>query len=267
MNIFEFESYRDYLIHLSQGPDSIRGIQAKLARAANCQASYFSQALKGKTQLTEDQALGIAEFLEFSVTQTNYFLLLLRYEKAGTQKLADFLKNQIRAIKQDELSLVNQVGVAKKRFKDEDLAVYSRSWIYSVVHILTSTPGMTTESIASRLSLPKETVMNVLKELGEMGFVTKTGAIWKFAGEGVHVPQDSRWHQSLQLSRRSLIERSITLNSSDSTHFSSVFTIDPKDFLEIRKSIGAFVHKSHETIYASGTSDLACLCLDLFKIE
>jgi uncharacterized protein (TIGR02147 family) len=266
LNIFDYQKYQDFLRELTQGAGSTRGLQAKLAQAAGCQASYLSQALKGKVHLTEDQVMGIAEFMDFSSNQTDYLLLLLRLEKAATERLKTYLLKRVQDMRSDQLSLKHQVGPTSLHFNQEDLAVYAQSWIYSAAHILCSSPNMTTEKIAGRLSISQTVATRTLKDLNQMGFVTKAGNFWKYGGSALHVPRESPWNKSLQQSRRELVQRSISMDENDATHFSTVFTIDEFDLAKLRAAVGSFVKKSHDTIHRSGTEVLGCLVVDLFKI-
>ena len=57
--IFVFEDYREYLKTKIEENKLIRGYQSKLATAAGCQRSILSQTVKGKMDLSRDQAAGL----------------------------------------------------------------------------------------------------------------------------------------------------------------------------------------------------------------
>lgn len=267
MNIFDFTDYREFLRELSSQEGLPRGFQASLARAAGCQASYFSQILKEKVHLTEDQALGIAEHLSFSVAETDFFLLLIRLAKAGTPKLKNYLKQTLEKAKRQQTDLSARVGAQKIVHTDQQLGQYFASWIPSAVHLLTSSKEFQKiDKIAQRLSLPEGKIKETLQLLQEMALVEKQGDQYSYKGGTMHISKDSPWQSAMQTTRRHLALRSIAVNTEDSLHFSSIFTISPAEQEEIKKLLGSYVQKSHKLIQNSGTENLCCMCLDFFTV-
>jgi uncharacterized protein (TIGR02147 family) len=267
MSPFEFKTYREYLRALCKQPSSERGFQASLAKAAGCQASYFSQVLQEKAHLTEDQALGVAERLEFSKQEVEHFLLLLRFEKASTPKLRHYLESRIHHSLKESRKVGQKVPANKTLLKEEDIGRYFISWIPSAVHLLISNSDYgTAKAIAQRLNIPIKTVEESLEQLAGLEFIEKRDGKWFYKGGSVHVPKDSPWQPMMQTARRQMASRSIALNPEDAIHFSSVFTISPGDVEEIKRLIKPFLDKSHRLVQKSGTEELHCLCLDFFPV-
>jgi uncharacterized protein (TIGR02147 family) len=268
MTPFDFNQYRDFLLAVCQSPHAKRGIQTALAKSAGCQASYFSQVLKGKVHLTEDQALGVAGYLVLTYLETEYFLLLIRHAKAGTKKLQEFLGQTLAKMKNDQLNLTKRVGADNVALSNEDIGRYASSWIPSVIHILTSSQNFQSVSkIASRLNLSTAVVTDTLFFLRQMGFVIEERGHWRFNKGSLHIPKDSPWSSPLQRGRRFLADKSIQENSQDTLHFSSVFTMDRKDYDELKKMLSNCIEKSHDLIKNSGTEELYCICLDFFTLR
>ena len=74
LTIYEFEDYRQFIRHQLEANKQQRGYQSVLAKAAGCQPSFFSQAVRGQVQLTPDHAVGLADFWQLDSHQTDYFL-------------------------------------------------------------------------------------------------------------------------------------------------------------------------------------------------
>lgn len=266
MNVYEYKDYRDFLSKLiKESPQ--RGFQASLAKAAGCQASHLSQVLKQKVHLTEDQAIGIADYIELSAMETEYFILLIRLAKAATIRLQRFLEKLIEESQGEQLALSQRVDAKSIVSSSAEVGMYTSSWIPSAVHLLTSSPShQTVEKIASRLNLSTIKVKETLLLLVKMGFVENQNDQWKYSNGAIHLPKNSPWNSSFQNSRRHLAIKSISENKQDSFHFSSVFTIDESDRDELKKLLGSYIEKSHKIISNSGTADLCCMCLDFFSI-
>lgn len=266
-NLFTYQSYREFLSDLSLDENTKRGFQSRLAKAAGCQAAYLSQVLKQRVHLTEDQLLPIAEDLGFSAAETNYVLLLLRYEKAGTPNLQLYLKQGLATIRSDQNKLSAHANPDRIVRLEEELTKYFASWIPSVIHLLTSSENYrTVDRIAERLKLSKKVTKETLNFLLKMEWVKKINQDYHYASGSVHIPKESPHHSSMQTTRRVLALNSIAIDSQDSVHFSSIFTISKDAFVELNSLVSNFVQKSTKVIHASGTEDVYCLCLDLFQI-
>ena len=88
--IFVYEHYRDFIRDRMKADPKSWGLQSRLAKAAGCQQAYLSQVLKGQTELTPEQGLGICQFWNFSERETEFFLLLLQRDRSGQKSMKDF---------------------------------------------------------------------------------------------------------------------------------------------------------------------------------
>jgi hypothetical protein len=98
--LFICPSYRDFLHHEIKSSGR-RGFKTRLAEAADCQQSRMTQVLNGTAQLNEDQALGICEFLRLTDAESDFFILLVRYERASSEKLRDHLKAKMMRVRSE----------------------------------------------------------------------------------------------------------------------------------------------------------------------
>lgn len=267
MSPFDHSSYRAFLDRVCATEGKSRGFRAGLARAAGCQPSYLSQALNGKVHLTEDHLAGIGAHLSLRPEETDYLLLLLRLEKAGTEKLRQHLKARAAEAKKEGQAMKTKVKAKEPRLSEKDLGTYAASWIPGAVHLLTSDPAhQGADAIARRLSLPAGKVHETLHFLERAGLVQRGPKGWSYLPGSLHIPKASPWHASLQASRRELADRSVALGREGSLHFSSVFTVSRADLEELRRIAEKMIEGSHKVIGESGTEALAAICIDLFEV-
>lgn len=266
-NPFEYKSYRDFLKNLCATSDAKRGFQSQLSRAAGCQAAYFSQVLKQKVHLTEDQIYALSEDLDFSSAETNFFILLLRYEKAGTEKLREYILKEIDLARANQDRLSARVIADQIVYSEEDLAKYFASWIPSVIHVATSSDRFrNVEQIAQRLGLSQKDTKDVLTFLAKKGWVKQIGQEYHYSSGNIHIVKESPLHSTMQVTRRHLVLNSIAQCSPESIHYSSVFTLDRKSYEELKKISASFIQKSAKQINDGGTDELYTLTLDLFQV-
>jgi uncharacterized protein (TIGR02147 family) len=265
--LYNYRSYRQYLQDHCAKDTAKRGAQSQLAKAAGCQAAYFSQVLKQRVHLTEDQIISIAENLELTTDETRFIVLLLRYEKAGTLKLRNYLNQEMAAAIACQNKLSSRVDPDQIVHSELDLAKYFSSWIPSAVHLITSSEKFrTVEKISEKLHLPKTETKEILNFLVKMGWVQKRNSDYHYAGGNIHVAKDSPLQSAMQSTRRHLALNSIAVNLQSSVHYSSLFTISRESYDELNSLVADFVQKSAKVIQKSGTDELCCICLDLFQV-
>ncbi len=265
--VFDFSNYRDFLNNFMYGEDAKRGRQSEVAKAMGCQASYLVQVAKGKSELTEDQAFRLGDHLNWSELETDYFTLLLRISRAATPSLKNFLEAKRKTLLRKSENLETKVGSKPLLNSEKFLAQYFSSGIPSTIHMATSSPKFSKpQQIADRLSLSLELVEDNLRFLERYGLIKKEGSDFRFAGSSMHLPKNSVLNEAHQTGRRMQAIRSIQENSKEALHFSSVFTLDKKQFDELKNLFAKFVQESHEHIHSGGTDELYSMCLDLFKV-
>src|SRR4051812_39392801 len=138
MNIFQYRDYKayltDFLAHLKR-----RGALTELARCAGCTHSYLSQVLRGKPNLTPDQALAATEFLQLSGREAKYFLQLVLFARAASPALRKHFTTELEALAEDGLRL--KVAVASRaggEITREDRDAYYEGCLLPSVHILSA---------------------------------------------------------------------------------------------------------------------------------
>lgn len=264
---FKYMDYKDFLRNVLHDKDARRGSQANLAKSLQCQSSYIYQVLKGKGNLTDDQAYGVTEFFKMCALERDYFLLLVRYSKATSTELKKFLTGELKKLQNENLQLSNKSDAVKLDSENQAWAYYFSSTLPSLVHILTSSNNyQTAEAIGKRLNISPEEIKTCLNELSRHSFVIYKDRKWKHNSPSFHLPKESPSNVSLQIMRRMQAVTSILKNSpTGSTHFSSLFTLDQDTFEKLRILVTDFIQKSQQKIHQGGCDEMYVLCLDLFS--
>src|SRR4051794_16485735 len=100
MSIFEFLDYRRFLRrHIDHLPKKGRGEVSRIAQAAGVHPSLLSQVLTGDKNLSLEQAQIIAEYLDLTHQETEYFLLMVQHQRAGTAKLRTYFAAKMDQVK------------------------------------------------------------------------------------------------------------------------------------------------------------------------
>ncbi|MFV8256327.1 DUF4423 domain-containing protein [Bdellovibrio bacteriovorus] len=265
MNIFDFKSYKTFLRAYC---DSERGALTRLSEAANTQKSYLSACLNGKGQLSLDQAFGVAEYLNMSDYEQDYFYLLIDKEKAVTPALRRRLESKAKDMSREAFRLKNQqkdsVIVTEQ---DSNIGFYYATWLATAIHTLTSVPQF--QSIASlekRLNLNKASVATIIGYLEKMELIKKSGDKYRWNSSNIHLEDSSVWISSHHTNWRARAMDNVQKNDREATHYSSIQSFSEEDFEKLKKKIAYFISDFNKVADPSEPEDAYCFNIDLFRV-
>ncbi|MCX6123309.1 MAG: DUF4423 domain-containing protein [Proteobacteria bacterium] len=267
MDIFSFNSYKKYLNSLVSSPDAPSGARSKLARACGCHLSYLSRVLAGKGHLTTDQGLSLCAHYGFSDRETEYFLLLLEYEKVASVESRKFFKIKIEQHQRSQEDFSSRYDAAALS-QTADETLYYSAWYWSAIHVLACCDGVhSVADIASRLSLQKDLVSFCLGKLEEMSLLQKIEGGWKNASRFRHLPKGSPLNAMNHSNWRQKAILDSQVNSTESIHYSSVQSLSRQDFERFRALVFSFIDSARDLVKSSGKDEIYCLNCDLFSIR
>lgn len=243
-----------------------RGFQSALAKAMNCQGSYLIQVLTKKSELTEDQALMAAKFLNLSSDEQDFFLLLVGNSKAVSKELKSLYSEKIAKFRKNRNDIKNLVPKTNE-IEASILTEYFSNWDISTIHLATSSPlFQDPKQISERLRLNINRVNFVLKFLETNNLVDCLGNKWVFKGDPIYLPKDSVLNFVHQINRREQVARSIREPDQEDIHFASAFMINKKQFDELKKDVKFLIENAHKKIVDAPSEEMYSLVIDLFKI-
>lgn len=260
-------NYRSYKKYIKDVIDMLgRGAVAKLAEAAGCNRTYLSQCLSSKVQLTPEHILELSEYLNLEAEEENFFLMLLLYERATTIKAQNTLKSKIDKIAKDNLILSKKITDKKdsNELRDIEKQKYYSSWKFAAIHSLVSIKEFqTTPAIAKKIRLAEQEVNLILKELNNMGLIEFRSGSWVHSGKNIHTPSGSIHTTQNHINWR--LRSFDDVNSKTSVHYTTVFSLDKKDWESLRGQLLSFIERQRDSIHRSGSEDLYAFCCDLFQ--
>ena len=100
MIIFEFDDYKNFVnTRIIALPRKGRGEYQKIAEYLRVHATLISQIFKGPRELTLEQACELSTYLSLNALETDYFITLVEFRRAGSLKLKEILERRILSIK------------------------------------------------------------------------------------------------------------------------------------------------------------------------
>lgn len=265
--IFDYRSYKPYLLAICGGKKIRRGAKAQLAAAAQCQATYISQVLHGKAQLSPEQAERISRFLQHPKAEAQFFMLLLQKDRAGTNELRDFYVTQIEEQIVQRMNVVNRLG-ANNVLTEQQKAIFYSSWDYLAIHMALTIPELRTrEALSHYFHLSVERVDKVLEFLVSCGLASQnknkfeTGVqVIRLGKESPHILQHhSHWrHQSIE---------SLVRETERDLHYSAAVTLSKEDVLKLKERILDQIKENIGVIRESPAETVYVFNLDFFCLE
>jgi uncharacterized protein (TIGR02147 family) len=267
MNIYNCLNYKEYLLEvIHREPNQGRGFRKKLAEAAKCQLAYISHVLNGNYDFSLEHAEAIAMMLGLSESELEYFLLLVEYSRAGTQRLKSFFKRQILKRQEAQNNLKNRVKI-ESTLAIEDQAIYYSSWTYSAIHIALTIPVLQTQAaLAQRFHLDLKEVKRVLEFLVQKGLAVGSSGNYSPVGSFLHLERDSPMIISHHTQWRQLALQNISIRKEDSLHYSSCFSVAVSDIPKLKNLFSKFLEDATLVIKPSQEEKLLALGLDLFEV-
>lgn len=163
VSVYDHDDYKRYFnAWVETLPKQGHGEYRKLALHLNVSTTMISQVFKGDKHLSLELGCEVSEYLGHNDLESEYFLLLVEMNRAGSHKLHERLKKQVQQRQQAAKKVENRI---KKDFEltAEAKSIYYTSWVFSGIRLLTAVSGYNdVVSIAERLQLPRATVQKAL---------------------------------------------------------------------------------------------------------
>jgi len=265
--IYEYRDYKQCIRELIESLSGEgRGKRKELADFIGCQVSHITNVLSGNGHFNQEQAESVANFFGFNRPETEFFLLLVQFNRAGTTRLQNVYSKMLDESQEKHLALKNRL-LMPDSVKEREENIYYGSWHYGAVHVLLSIPEFQTrETIAKRLELPLGRVDSILSFLVEAGLCQKAGARYLPAKPLVHLDKSSPLISRHHLNWRLRTINRLDLNNEHDLHYSGVFTLSKDDYSKVKEILSKALTESLKVITASPEEDAAIMCIDLFNV-
>lgn len=266
MNIFEFSDYRKFLRSFVENRQNKgRGEAIKIAKHLNVHPTFIGQVLRGEKHLSGEQALGMCSHIGLSPLETDYFMVLVKGTRAGTEALKSYYESQLTRLRDQSLNLSKQVKT-ERVLTDAESAIFYSSWIYSAIRNLCSlhNDGVALEQIVERLKIDRQKALNVLEFLVEQGLCTKKNGLYLTGVQRTHLASTSpfllKHHTNWRLKALQKFE---SLDKSE-LMYTAPLSISKKDFAGTRDEIVKLIQRLSDRVKTTNPEDVACVNFDLF---
>jgi uncharacterized protein (TIGR02147 family) len=263
VSVFDFKDYQKFLeSYVASLPRNGFGELVKIAKAVNVHPSLITLVLKNKKHLTIEQAFDFCEYAGFIELETDYFLKLVQWARAGTPNLKKKLQLEATALKEKSREVKNRLAQPKE-ISNEVRAVFYSQWYYSGLRLLTSLPGdQAIESLAGRLKISRFTAVRVLQFLIENNLIIQKDNRFDLGPSRIHIPAEDPLVNRHHMNWRQKAIESLEHMLPDEMHFTGPLSISTSDIPEVRKILLKAVEDIFKIVDPSPSEELACLMID-----
>ena len=263
---FSFDNYKDFVLQKIEAyPNKGHGVRRRLALKVGCQPAYISHVLAGPRHFSLEQAEALCRFFRFTEAETDYFLNLLEFNKAGTPQLRSFLKKQLEQKRKHYQKVENRVRIDNEITK-EDQAIYYSSWHYQAVRMALSLPEIKSASdLEERLKLSPERILELIEFLKNKGLVVENKGWLQSSDKPIHIGKDSPFISKLHSNWRVHTLNRLAQIEEDDFHYSGLVSLSQEDFEKVREVLMQALLKSHDIIRPSESEKLCVLSMDFYE--
>jgi uncharacterized protein (TIGR02147 family) len=267
MDVFEFRNYKDFVTHSIEAlPRKGYGTYRKIAHHLNINSVMVSQIFRGARHLTSEQAHRVSEFFGLNDLATDYFILLVQIQRAGTHTYKRRLETKLEELRARSRDLKSRLP-KDKELSDEAKAVFYSRWYYSGVRLATSIEGcQTPDQLAQRLQLSLTQTHQILQFLLENGLCVESGNKYAMGPQRTHLGADAalvgRHHLNWRMKAMMKIDHPV---DKDELFYTGPMALSHEMVEEVRKELIQLVETVTKKVVDSKSETLSCLNLDWFK--
>lgn len=268
MTIFEYANYRAFLkTTIANFPKNGRGQVNQIAKHIGVHPTLVSQVLSGQRDFSVEQIHRLSHYLGLPPIETDFLILLLHRERAGTVELKKYYSAKIEELKKASLKIANRLE-EHRTLNDFERSIFYSSWLYMAVWLFTSVDnGQTIDAVSQRLSISRAQASEILTFLKGVQLCAEENGIYRMLSKHLHLEHGSpflaRHHTHWRVKSLQRIEDL----SEEELLFTSPFSVSKKDFAKIREEIIKVIKSTSAIIKDSPAEDIACLNFELFWIK
>ncbi len=266
---FQHSDYRNFLKEiLEKRPRKGHGELQKIAAHLRIHTTLISQIMSGRRDLTDEQAFELCRYLELTETESEYFQLLVKIERAGTQNYKNFLKNKLKEMR-EQVQKVSKRFTKEEELSDQQRSIFYSSWIYSAIRLFCSTDeqGRSLEDVMSYFQLTRIRASDYLDFLVSAQLCEQKNDLYKMGQQRTYIDRGSIYFLKHHLNwRMKSIERS-EVATEDEKLYTVTMSVSQKDFLRIKEEVSKLLNEILKISQTTQPEKLACFNCDLFFIE
>lgn len=267
MNIFQQDSYKEILLYLGKnGPTATKGFYRKLSEHLDVHPTFISQVLSGHRDFSEEQLIVICDYMGLKERETEFLLMLLKHEKAGSKRLRDYYKQQLQNIRSESVVMKSRQPGSRK-MKEAERAIFYSAWQYSAVHMMaTLSQKPSFVQIQARLGLSRQQTQQIVSFLLETEMIQEKNGKYIEGPSQTYLERTSPYLFQHHVNWRLKGLSKYPQMEEQELMYTSNFSISRADFATLRTEIVKFIQNFLANVEKSEAEDVGQLNIDLLWV-
>ncbi|MCC7404593.1 MAG: DUF4423 domain-containing protein [Bdellovibrionales bacterium] len=267
MRIWEHSNYRNYLSERLGGEGARTGLRKALAEAIPVHTTFVSQVLKGRAELSLEQAESVNTFLGHTDDEGEYFLLLLLWERAAHPHLKKRFAQKMQTMRAAHLEIKNRLE-GHEEISTQDQERFYSSHLYGAIHVLSGIPEFqTVERLAEALKLSRPRTQELVDFLLRLKVLTEDNGRLKPGSQHLHLPGGSPLTLRHHINWRLHTVASLQFVNPDDLHYSGCVSLSQQDVIKVKEIILEALQRSVAVITASPEETAYVLAFDFYPLK
>ncbi len=266
--IYDSTDYKDFVQNWIKSKDKNgHGQLSRIAKHLNISSVSVSYIFNGERNLSEEQAIELAEFLGLTEIESDYFLILVQYARAGSKKLEAKYSQQIKKFQNQALKLKNRVP-DHQEMDESAKAIFYSNWYFSSIRLITSIEGLQNiDAISDYLQISRVRVHEVMEFLLKYGLCVEKNGKLIMGPKRTHIESKSVLAATHHRNWRLKALDGMKNPNEEDLFFTGPMTLSVETLSKIRKELVDLISSITKSVEPSPSEVLACVNLDLFQIR
>ena len=267
MSVYETLDYKQFLRDwVTSRPQNGRGEYRRLAEILGISPTLVSQVVKGDKNFSMEHAVEVADFMGLGERETEQFLLLVEFARAGSHRYRERLRQRIVKAQASAQKLSERLD-RDRELSDAESAQYYASWAYTAItHLIACDPHYDVDRLAQRLHLPRASVARIL------GFLVESRILigdptqgYSIGAKHTHIGADSplviKHHQNWRLAGF----QKMNFASDKELFYTAPMSLSESVADRVRQELPMFIEKLVKWVGPSPSETVRCLNIDWFE--
>ncbi len=267
ISIYEYTDYKHFISDWFENtPHQGRGLRIKLAQAIGCQGPYITHVLNGNYHFNLEQAEASCRWMGLEEKETEFFMLLVMFQRASTKSLQNLFRRQISERRTSQSTLKTRLNIKSQMPIESQIKYYSQ-WYFAAIHMACLIPELQTiEALQRYFILSMQQIKSVLEFLVKNGFLEETRSKFRVLKPILHLERSSPLAHSHHTAWRLKGLDCMAKSRHTDLFYSGVISLSKDDFEWLREKLSHLVEEMIGRIKDSKDEALVCMNLDLFEI-
>lgn len=227
--------------------------------------TLLSQIFNGDKQISLELAYEIADYIGLNAKESEFFILLVEHEKAGSHRLKEMFYKKIKRTQQEQKQLDKRL---EKDIETSEVtkSIFYSDWLYTGIRNLIAIEEYAhINKLSERLNISPQKLREVIDFLLKNEFCIRKEGKLKVGPQKTFISQDSPWVQQHHQNWRIKAIEKMPMKQKQNIFYTGPMSMSHEVAEKVRDEIPEFIQKIYNWLGPSESQTVRCLNIDWFE--